>query len=152
MERMAVLVNETQHARQVMAALLAPGAEPAHWLMVMCPPKLPSRVGRWLSTAQRQQQRAEWAGDLQARLGARLPTLAPQARFEWVLAASPLQELVQQQRLRLGAGLRVLDARRQRLGGVVEPITGSAQVGSGQRLALPVTVTSALSVMLALTD
>ena len=152
MERMVVLVNEAQHARQVMAALLAPGAKPAHWVMVMCPPKLPRRIGRWLTPAQCQRQRADWAADLQAHLDARLPALAPEARIEWILAASPLHELVQLQRLRLGAGLRVLDARHQRLGGVVESITGPASAVSGHRLALPVAVASALSMMLALTD
>ena len=152
MERMAVLVNEARHARQVMAALLAPGAKPAHWVMVMCPPRLPRRIGRWLTPAQRQRQRADWAAEVQARLDARLPALAPEARIEWILAASPLHELVQLQRLRLGAGLRVLDARHHRLGGVVEPIAGPASAVSGHRLALPVAVASALSMMLALTD
>jgi len=152
MERMAVLVNEARHAQQVMGALLAPGAQPAHWVVVMCPPKLPSRIGRWLTPVQRQRQRADWAADLQARLGASLPKCAPDARLEWLLAASPLHELVQLQRLRLGAGLRVLDARRPRLGSVVEPISGSVTADSGRQLALPVAVASALSLMLALTD
>jgi len=76
MERIAVLVNDAWHARQVMASLLAPGAQPAHWVMVMCPPRLPSRVGRWLTAAQRQRQRADWAAALQAQLGTNLPALA----------------------------------------------------------------------------
>ena len=152
MERMAVLVNEVQHAREVMAALLAPDALPAHWVMVMCPPRLPSRIGRWLTPAQRQRHRADWAADLQAHLGASLPALAPKSRVEWILAASPLHELVQLQRVRLGAGLRVLDARHPRLGSVVEPATDPASATSGQRLALPVAVASTLSMVLALTD
>jgi len=46
----------------------------------------------------------------------------------------------------------VLDARHPRLGGVVEPITGPASAASDHRLALPVAVASALSMVLALTD
>lgn len=152
MEHMAVLVTEVEHARRVMASLLAPDAEPAHWVMLMCPPRLPKRIGRWLTPAQRQQWHADWARSLQTRLGAALASRAAEAQVDWVVALGPLHTVVRQQRLRLGAGLRVLDARRPGLGGVAEPFADPAPAGTADRLAMPVAVASALSVMLALAD
>lgn len=152
MERMAVLVNDAQHAQAVMAALLAPGAEPAHWVMVMCPPRLPRRVGRWLTGAQRQRWLTDWASGLQAGLAELLPSIAPDAQVDWVLARTPLDALMRAQRQRLGAGLRLVDARLHRLGSPAEPTTDPASAQPSDRLAMPVAVASALSLMLALAD
>jgi hypothetical protein len=152
MERMAVLVNDAQHARQVMSALLAPGAAPAHWVMVMCPPRLPRRIGRWLTDAQRQLWRSDWASSLRAQLADVLPSVAPGARVDWVLAETPLHTLVRAQRQQLGAGLRLVDARNPQLGSSAEPLPAPAPAGESDRLARPVAVASTVSVMLALAD
>ena len=65
MERLAILVNDSDHAAPLLQPLLA-GPEAGACTLVLCPPRLTHRVGKWLSNRQRLQwQRADaerWSG------------------------------------------------------------------------------------------
>lgn len=150
MERLAVCVNDAEQARRTLGPLMA-AAAPMQCLVVLCPPGLGRRVGRWLTEGERQRWRADWAAALRGRLAPQLAQAAPGAHFEWLTAQRPLAEFVRELRRQHGAGLRLLDARRTPVGASLEPMqAGQAPVGG--RVAAPVAIASSLSLMLALTD
>lgn len=146
MEKMAVFVDDADHARQLLGPLLAPAAGEVQWVVVACAPRLTQRIGRWVPRRPREQWREQWAQALRARL----EPLFAGARCEWTLARGPLDALAGRLRARLGADLRLLDARRPRLGIVAPPLAAGAPARAGW--AAPVAVSSGLALVLALAD
>lgn len=149
MEKIAVFVDDAEHAAGVLAPLLAGRGAGVEWVVVGCAPKLTHRIGKWASNASRMQWREHWVRALRARLE---PVLAQAGveRCEWQLARGPLDATARSLRQRLGADLRLLDARRPKLGVVAEPLTPDTPVGS--RWTAPVALGTGVSLMLALTD
>lgn len=150
MERIAVFVDDAAHAQRLLEPFRA---EPTiAWLVIACPPRLTHRIGKYVAHRSREQWRARWAARLREELA---PTLgaAPQGQsHEWLVAKGPLPELVQRLQLRHGSGLRVLDARRPKLGVAQAPLVPGQPSETAARWAAPVAVSSSLSLMLALTD
>lgn len=149
MERIAVYVDDAEHARHILAPMLAEQAPQAHWVVVACPPRLTHRIGKWVSHSNREQWRDHWAKALRQKLeplfhGAEL------VACEWTVARGPLDRVGARLRGRLGAELRLLDARRPKLG-VDLPALLPGQPAEN-RWATPVAVSSSLAVVLALTD
>ena len=123
MERIAVFVDDAGHARHLLQSLLS-SATPARWFVVMCPPRLTRHAGRWLSNQQRRQWRAVWSNKLREELA---PLFAGCSgnQMHWQLAEGALAALTEKLQRREGLALRVLDARRPRLGHASELLTPS---------------------------
>ena len=149
MEKIAVFVDDAEHAQRLLAPLLAQGAGGVQWVVVGCAPRLTHRIGKWVSHSQREHWRESWARALKTKLA---PVFGA-ASVEWDLARGPLEETGRRLRRRFGTELRLLDARRPKLGAPLQPLDAQQAAPSvADRWATPVAVTSGLSVMLALTD
>ena len=149
MERIAVFANDAAYARHILEPMLHGGAA-THWVIVACPPTLTRHIGRWLSQSARQQWRQRWAAELFDSLE---PELKAQAgsRVEKMLAKRPLIDLSARLEARLGA-VRLLDARRPRLGEPNEPISLTQPGDASQRWATSLALATGLGAMLALAD
>ncbi len=149
MEKIAVFVNDAAHARHLLQPMLK-GADPAHWIIVACPPTLTRHIGRWVSHSAREQWRERWASELFEALEPELRA-ADGSRVERQLAKRPLIDVSRRLEARLGM-VRLLDARRPRLGKPDEPISATQPASDVGRWAVPVAATTGLTVMLALAD
>ena len=149
MEKIAVFVNDAAHARHLLQPMLT-GADPVHWIVVACPPTLTRHIGRWVSHAAREQWRERWASELFEALTPELRTAAG-STVERQVAKRPLIDVSRRLEARLGM-VRLLDARRPRLGKPDEPISATQPVSDVGRWAVPVAATTGLTVMLALAD
>lgn len=112
MDKVIVYVNDADHARAVLAPLVAPGREarPTHWVLVACAPRVTYRVSKWVSHSARENWRVKWADKLFAQLRPWLD--ATGASVDLVLAKGPLPELLAQLQAEHGAHTPLLDARR----------------------------------------
>lgn len=147
MEKIAVFVDDAAHALRVLQPLAKPGT---HWVLVGCAPKLTHRVSKWVAHSSREQWRARWAAQL-------FDELRPQlggTRIDTLVARRPLPEVAQQLQLRHGRSLRMIDARRPRMGHVHETLpTELVETPTTQdRWTVPIAVTSGLSLVLTLSD
>lgn len=150
MERLAIYVNDAPYAHRVLQPLLAQQGD-APCTVVMCPPKLTQRIGKWLSNRQRQQWQRTWAERLRQDLQALLPaTSGPQ--IEWTTAGGSPQSVTSQLRRRLGTGLQVVDLRKPRAGQSLPELSAGQQPATDDRWKAPLAVSSSLSVVLALVD
>jgi hypothetical protein len=149
MEKIAVFVNDAQHARAALEPLLRSGSA-RHWIVVACAPTLTRHIGRWVSGAARQQWRERWAAALFAEVETLLKADAG-SRIDKMLAQRPLIEVATRLDSRLG-NVKVFDARRPRVGAPSEALS-EGNVGSELgRWTYPVAITTGLSAMLALAD
>jgi hypothetical protein len=154
MERFAVCVDDVEEAQRALAPLLGAGSGLAGCVLVACPPGLGHRIGRWLTPAMRRQRRVDWAAALRQQLAPVLDQAAraaPGVALDWTVVDRPLAAFTRDLRLQHGAGLRLIDARRQHPGRPNEPMSVSPSA-VGRRYAAPVAVASSLSLLLALTD
>ena len=148
MEKIAVFVNDADYAQHLLQPMLR-GGGPTHWVLVGCAPVLTRHIGRWVSQAARRQWRERWAAELFAALEPGF-SAQPGSQVETLLAGRPLIQVTAKLEARLN-NLRLLDARRPRLGAVDEPIT-AAQPGATGAYAGPVAAATGLALMLALAD
>ncbi|MFT3954088.1 MAG: hypothetical protein QM722_06750 [Piscinibacter sp.] len=148
MEKIAVFVNDAEHALQILQPMLR-SAGPTHWIVVASAPTLTRHIGRWVSHSARQQWLDRWSTELFAQLEPLLRA-APGSKFEKMLVKRPLVEVSEKLQARLGS-MRLLDARRPRVGKTDEPIAAGQPVPSHGRWA-PVAATAGLSAMLTLAD
>jgi hypothetical protein len=149
MDKIAVFANDIEHARHILEPMLAGGAA-THWIVVACPPTFSRHIGRWVSQSARAQWRERWAVEL---FDALEPLLKAQAgsRVEKLVAKRPLVALCARLETRLGE-VRLLDARRPKLGKSDEPLTPGQPASDTLRWAAPMAMTTGLSAVLALTD
>ena len=149
METIAVFVNDAASARHILQPMLR-GASPTHWILVACAPTLTRHIGRWVSQDARQQWRERWAAGLFAALK---PELAVQAgsHVETLIAKRPLTDVSARLIARLPQ-LRLLDARRARLGRIDEPISASQPGAETNGWAAPAAAAASLSLVLTLAD
>jgi hypothetical protein len=152
MEKIAVFVNDANHARHLLQPMLSGSDGGAtHWILVACPPTLTRHIGRWVSKASREQWLQRWSVDLFAELEPELRTHSG-SKVEKMLVKRPLVEVSARLQSRLGS-LRMLDARRPRLGRADEPmVAGQPSDGNAPPWVFPVAVTTGLSAVLALAD
>jgi hypothetical protein len=148
MEKIAVFVNDAEHARQILQPMLQGGA--THLIVVACAPTLARHIGRWVSNAARQRWLERWSSELFAQLE---PELRAQggSRVEKMLVKRPLAEVSARLEAKQGP-LRLLDARRPRLGKADEPLTAGQPPAERKGWACPVAATTGLTALLALAD
>ena len=120
MEKIAVFVNDAEHALHIVQPMLR-NAAPTHWIIVATPPTLTRHIGRWVSHSARQQWLERWSAELFAQLEPLL-VATPGSKVEKMLVKRPLVEVSARLQARLGT-VRLLDARRPRLGKTEEPIS-----------------------------
>ena len=149
METIAVFVNDAEHALHIIQPMLK-GAEPTHWILVASAPTLTRHIGRWVSHAARQQWLERWSAELFGKLEPGLRGVAG-SKVEKMLVKRPLVEVSARLQARLGA-VRLLDARRPRLGKAEEPISAGQPAAAQGVWAYPVAATAGLSAMLTLAD
>jgi hypothetical protein len=150
MERIAVFVNDADRARQMLAPMIE-APLPTHWLLAACPPSLTRHAGRWVSNGARRAWVERWSADLFAQL---TPLLRDPAgsRVETMLVGRSVQGLAERL-LRQHGPIRLLDARRQRLGHVDDPLLGAdALPSTSQRWTTPLTAMAGVSSLLVLAD
>jgi len=149
MEKIAVFVNDAEHARHILQPMLE-SEGPTHWILVACAPTLTRHIGRWVSQSARAQWLERWSAELFAQLQ---PELAERAgsRVETMLVKRPLHEISARLQTRIGP-LRLLDARRPRLGKADEPLSADQPPSGPSKWAYPVAATTGLTAMLTLAD
>lgn len=150
METIAAYVDDAEHAPRLLQPLLDRDAD-ARWVVVVCPPRLRRHASRWISHAERQRCREEWAGRLFVALEPLFARCPPDA-VQTLLARGPLARVTERLSQRFGATLRVFDARRPRLGRPLEPLKADRPAGAGRAFAAPLVLSSGLSALLALSD
>jgi hypothetical protein len=148
MERIAVFVNDADHARKLLAPMVD-SPLPTHWLLVACPPSLTRHAGRWVSNGARQAWALRWSADLFAQLSPLLREPAG-SRVETMLVGRSVQGLAARL-LRQHGPIRLLDARRPRLGHIDDPLPG-ADASMAQRWTAPLTAMAGVSSLLVLAD
>jgi hypothetical protein len=150
MERIAVFVNDADHARQMLTPMIE-SPLPTHWLLAACPPSLTRHAGRWVSHGARQAWIERWSADLFAQLAPLLREPAG-SRVETMLVGRSAQGLAERL-LRQHGPIRLLDARRPRLGHIDEPLPGAgAAPSTAQRWTAPLTAMAGVSSLLVLAD
>jgi hypothetical protein len=149
MQGIAVFIDDAAHALPLLAPILAPGAAGASWVVVLCPPRLNRRLGRWLPAGSRESWRQAWAKAQRERL-APLFVGSQSVVCEWVIASGPLDRLSARLRGQLGAELHVLDLRHPVLG--EQPPAAVPGEWTSNRWALPLTVSSSVAAVLSLAD
>jgi hypothetical protein len=149
METIAVFVNDADHARHILLPMLG-GAGPTHWVLVACPPTFTRHIGRWVSRDARAQWRERWAAALFAALEPALKA-CPGSRVDKQLAKRPLREVAARLEARL-TPLRLLDARRPRLGQIDESIGAEPPAANAGTWVAPLAMTTGLTAVLAFAD
>lgn len=148
MERLNVLVNDAAHAQRFLQPLLSANPGQA-CTVVLCPPRLTHRIGKWLSNRQRLQWQARWAQDLQSSLQ---PTLPSGAEPTWLVANGNPAEMVARLRRQQGPAAKLLDLRRPQLGHELPSAEPDTAAQADDRWKAPLAISSSLSVVLALVD
>lgn len=123
METFIVYIDDKSYALQQLIPLLpARGSphEPAHWVLVGCPPRLNRHTGRWLTRAAQKKWRQEWTQETTSEVTRLLKQSGNQVSVR--TAHGSLVELTQQIRGEVGAA-RVVDARRPKLAVDFDPVT-----------------------------
>lgn len=146
----ALFIDDAATARTQLDAIRDSGLETTV-VLVACAPRLTHRIGKWLTHSSREQWRAKWSQQLFAELQ---PAWGDGTRVhvQTLVAKGPLNSLLSRLRLRWGSELEVLDARRPRLAHVAEPLSAPAVPEPPRRWALPIAVTSGVSLVLTLAD
>lgn len=150
MEKIAVFVNDAEHARHVLQPMLGGAGRPTHWIVVACAPTLTRHIGRWVSHAARQQWVERWSHEVFAQLEPDLRAVAG-SRVEKLIARKPLVDMCERLQAKQGP-LRLLDARRPRVGKADEPLTAAQPPADSKGWAYPVAATTGLTALLALSD
>jgi hypothetical protein len=112
METFVAYINERQHGLQQLLPMLEK-SEPAHWVLVACPPRMNRHTGRWLTHSARKKWQARWAEQTLQELIARIEAKGDQVTQR--IANAPLVQLTRELRSEFGR-LRVIDARRPPMG------------------------------------
>ena len=149
MNTIAVFVNDAPHALRILQPMVTPGSD-TRWLLVACAPRLTRRIGKFASHASREQWRDKWCERLFEQLRP-LFAVPPSRPAQTLVAHGPLLQLVQQLQREHGEGLQLLDARRPRIGAAEEAVVQQPDQ-EGRRWAVPIAVSSGVSMVLALAD
>jgi len=125
MEKVIVYLDDAAYARDQLTA----GAEPVHWLLVACAPRMTHRISKWVSHSARENWRLKWSDKLFDQV---LPLLRDRGdAVTPILARGPLPELTRALMEEHGA-LRVVDARRPKsIGGDAVRFSPGVLLGFG---------------------
>lgn len=151
MDRIAVFVDDSDHARRILNPYIQSSAQETEWFVVASPPRLPRRVSRRLTSEQCARSRLDWL----ARLRSELEPLFGNGHtksVEWLSPTGGIATTSVSLRSQYGTSLRLLDARKGRPGRAIEPILQPKSDRTTSEWGVPVAVASSLSLMLALSD
>lgn len=151
MHRTAVFVNDPAYARRLLSPFLQATAEPSSWIFLPCAPRLPRRVGRWLTSEACERFAHDWANRLRSDLEVTLK-FGRDDQIEWVTPRETLASTIDGLRSKYGTSTRLLDARCQRLGRPNELLVPESSPPQPSAWGMPAAVASTLSVVLALSD
>jgi hypothetical protein len=136
MDKIIVYVDDADFAQHHLAPMLQRGAAlaPTQWIVVACPPRMTRHVSKWVNRSARESWRQSWAEKVAARLR---PMLSARGdSLVTVLADGPLVALTEKLHAQHGPA-RVLDARRQRLGQQLQPVTAGQPVQTEGKWTVP---------------
>ena len=117
---METFINDAEFAKRQLVAFVE-GRKPERWVLVGCPPRLPRHSGRFLSQPALKRWRADWTRETLSDIAAMLTAKGHEVSTR--VAHTPLVAFTRQLRGELGQAARLLDARRPRAGGQLDPIT-----------------------------
>jgi hypothetical protein len=133
MERIIVVLDDAEFAlKQILPLRLEMSV--TQWILVACPPRLTRHISRWVNHASREAWRTKWSQQLFD--GVRPVLLKHGDQVVTCIANGPLAK--QTQKLQADHGVaRVLDARRPKLGTVLQPATPDQPVDSSPKWVVP---------------
>lgn len=105
-----------------------------HWIVVACPPRMTRHISKWVNHTARENWRNKWAAKLFAQISPELVALGDTVTP--VLSNGPLVEMTRDLPATHGA-VRVLDARRPKLGQDLAPLTADRPTSQDSRWAVP---------------
>ena len=117
MEKIILYVDDAAYAREFLARATADqvgGDGARHWMLVACAPRMTHRISKWVSHSARENWRGNWFAETQDQV---VPLLSrPGDAVTPMLAQGPLADLTLRLKRDHGAGVRVVDARRPKIG------------------------------------
>ena len=126
MDKIIVYLDDADYAHQQLAPMTndhpagQPPAQPTHWVLVACAPRMTQRISKWVSHSARENWRAKWSEKLFEQV---VPALQQRGdSVTTVLAKGPLVALTTRLQQQHGVA-RVLDARRPKFGQDLQPVT-----------------------------
>ncbi|UST54413.1 hypothetical protein NF681_04160 [Comamonadaceae bacterium OTU4NAUVB1] len=127
MEKIILYVDDAAYAREFLARATADqvgGDGARHWMLVACAPRMTHRISKWVSHSARENWRGKWFAKTQEQV---VPLLSrPGDAVTPLLAQGPLADLTLRLKREHGAGVRVVDARRPKIGVDLEPVAAIA--------------------------
>ena len=123
METWLVYIDDKTHAQQQLTPMLIKGV-PIQWVLVGCPPRLTRHAGKWLTQKAIQRWRNQWTQDNLQPIQALLSESGDKVHTQ--VAHGPLVLMTKQLQQEWG-NLRVIDARRPRLGQDLPPVADNQE-------------------------
>jgi hypothetical protein len=123
METWLVYIDDKNHAQQQLTPMLIKGV-PIQWVLVGCPPRLTRHAGKWLTQKAIQRWRNQWTQDNLQPIQALLSESGDKVHTQ--VAHGPLVLMTKQLQQEWGT-LRVIDARRPRLGQDLPPVADNQE-------------------------
>ena len=123
METWLVYIDDKTHAQQQLTPMLIKGV-PIQWVLVGCPPRLTRHAGKWLTQKAIQRWRNQWTQDNLQPIQAMLSESGDKVHTQ--VAHGPLVLMTKQLQQEWGT-LRVIDARRPRLGQDLPPVADNQE-------------------------
>jgi hypothetical protein len=123
METLIIYVNESDYARNQLAAMVSTG-QPTKCVIVGCPPKLNRHISKWITGAARKKWQAQWTDKVHKEIATAFQHQGHQ--FLSRVAFGPLINVTKQLQGEF-LGARVLDARRPKLAQTPEPLVEGQQ-------------------------
>ena len=123
METWLVYIDDKNHAQQQLTPMLIKGV-PIQWVLVGCPPRLTRHAGKWLTQKAIQRWRNQWTQDNLQPIQAMLSESGDKVHTQ--VAHGPLVQMTKQLQQEWG-NLRVIDARRPRLGQDLPPVADNQE-------------------------
>ena len=123
METWLVYIDDRNHAQQQLTPMLIKGV-PIQWVLVGCPPRLTRHAGKWLTQKAIQRWRNQWTQDNLQPIQALLSESGDKVHTQ--VAHGPLVLMTKQLQQEWGT-LRVIDARRPRLGQDLPPVADNQE-------------------------
>ena len=136
MDKIIVYLNDAAHALQQLAPMTSGGAGATGtlWILVACPPHVTKHISRWVTHSARENWRKNWCEEQFSRI---TPALrASGGSVITLIAHGPLVEQTDRL-LEAHKAARVLDARRERFGQDMEPVTRNQPTSHNSRWSVP---------------
>ena len=136
MDKIIVYLDDAAHALQQLAPMTSGGgaATGTLWILVACPPRVTKHISRWVTHSARENWRKNWCEEQFSHI---TPSLrASGGSVMTLIAHGPLVEQTDRL-LEAHKPARVLDARRERFGEDMEPVTRNQPTAHASRWSVP---------------